>query len=206
MEEGIPLAETLLHGVGGGFAYTIFFILLYGIWRGTRQPAGRMSGAAASWLRSMAFYGLASILFLAISIYFWKPLPLSFSTGARWVFLVIGSILYFPGLGLLLWGRLVLGKMYFVSTSMGAQLFKGHRLVTRGPFAYIRHPMYTGLVAAALGSLVLYHTWTTLAFAFFAPFVLLRARREEAALAAEFGEEWARYCKRVPAFLPRFRD
>jgi protein-S-isoprenylcysteine O-methyltransferase Ste14 len=65
--------------------------------------------------------------------------------------------------------------------------------------------MYIGLILAASGSLFLYLTWTTLAFAIFAPFVLLRARREEIALAAEFGEEWQEYCKRVPAFFPWLR-
>jgi protein-S-isoprenylcysteine O-methyltransferase Ste14 len=93
--------------------------------------------------------------------------------------------------------------MYFVSTSFGAQFFADHRLVTCGPFAIVRHPMYICLIAAALGGLFLYHTWTTLAFAVFAPFVYLRSRREELPLATEFGEGWQAYCQRVPAFLPR---
>jgi protein-S-isoprenylcysteine O-methyltransferase Ste14 len=93
--------------------------------------------------------------------------------------------------------------MYFVSTSFGAQLYADHQLVTRGPFALVRHPMYLGLISAALGSLLLYQTWTALAYALFAPFVLLRARREELALSAEFGEQWREYCRRVPAFFPR---
>jgi protein-S-isoprenylcysteine O-methyltransferase Ste14 len=63
--------------------------------------------------------------------------------------------------------------------------------------------MYLGLIAAALGSLMIYQTWTTLAYAVFAPFVLFRARREEIALALEFGEMWREYCRRVPAFFPR---
>ena len=77
--------------------------------------------------------------------------------------------------------------------------------MTRGPFAIMRHPMYLGLIAAALGSLLLYHTWTTLAYAVFAPFILFRARREEQALAAEFGEDWQDYCRHVLAFIPRLR-
>jgi protein-S-isoprenylcysteine O-methyltransferase Ste14 len=63
--------------------------------------------------------------------------------------------------------------------------------------------MYVGLFAAALGSLLIYQMWTTLAFAIFAPFVLLRARREEKVLAAAFGEQWLEYCRNVPAFWPR---
>jgi protein-S-isoprenylcysteine O-methyltransferase Ste14 len=44
---------------------------------------------------------------------------------------------------------------------------------------------------------------TTLFFVFFAPLTGVRARREEAALAAEFGEKWLEYRQRVPAFFPR---
>ena len=113
--------------------------------------------------------------------------------------------MYFPGLVFLLWGRLALGKMYFVSTGFGAQLFADHQLVTQGPYALVRHPIYVGLIAAALGRLLIYQTWTAVAFAVFAPFVLLRARREEQALAAEFGEQWQDYCRRVPTFFPRFK-
>jgi protein-S-isoprenylcysteine O-methyltransferase Ste14 len=65
--------------------------------------------------------------------------------------------------------------------------------------------MYTGLFFAALGSLLIYPTWTTLLFASFAPLISVRARNEEAALAVEFGEQWREYCRRVPAFLPRLR-
>jgi protein-S-isoprenylcysteine O-methyltransferase Ste14 len=119
--------------------------------------------------------------------------------------LALGCLLYFPGMSLILWGRLVLAKNYFVSTGLGAQLFTEHQLVTNGPFAIVRHPMYTGLFLAALGSLLIYSTWTTLLFAFFAPFIYFRARREEAVLAVEFGEQWQQYCCRVPAFFPHLK-
>jgi protein-S-isoprenylcysteine O-methyltransferase Ste14 len=199
----MELAETLLRRLGGVLAYITLAVVFYGIWRGARRPGGRTSGKAAGWLRSVLFYSLASTCFLGISIFFWRPIPMQLSQGVRLALLITGSVIYFPAMALILWGRLTLGKMYFVSTSFGAQLYADHRLVTRGPYALVRHPMYLGLVAAALGSLLLYHTWTTLGYTIFAPFVLMRARREEMALAAEFGDEWREYCKKVPAFLPR---
>ena len=202
---GLQLVETILHGAGGLFAFGTLGIVIYGIWRGTRRPAGRTSGSAASWLRSALFYLAATTCFLVLSFIFWKPLPLAWSPKVRLACLLIGSLIYFPGLALVLWGRLALGRMYFVSTSFGAQLYPNHALVTYGPFAIVRHPMYAGLIAAAVGSLLLYLTWTALAFAIFAPFVMLRARREELVLSAEFGEAWQDYCRRVPAFLPRWR-
>jgi hypothetical protein len=63
----------------------------------------------------------------------------------------------------------------------------------------------TGLILVSFGALLIYSTWTTLIYAFFAPLTSVRARREEAALAAEFGEQWQEYSKRVPAFFPRLR-
>ena len=201
----LELAETFLRWAGGLMAYTVLGIVMIGIVRGTRRPSGRTSGRAAGWLRSALFAPLATTCFLGISIYFWKPLPLDLPAGSRLACLVAGAIIYFPGIAFLLWGRLALGKMYFVSTSFGAQLYANHQLVTRGPFAIVRHPMYLGLVAAALGSLLLYQTWTALAYAAFAPFVLLRARREEKALAAEFGGDWQEYRRNVPAFIPRLQ-
>jgi protein-S-isoprenylcysteine O-methyltransferase Ste14 len=201
----LKLAEIIVRWAGGGLAYTTLAVVFYGIWRGTRRPAGRTSGRAAGWLRSSLFYVLATAGFLFFSAIFWKPLPLDLPQWFQVALLIVGSLLYFPGIAFLLWARLVLGKMYFVSTSFGAQLFADHKLVTSGPFAIVRHPMYLGLVVAALGSLLLYQTWTALAYALFAPFVLRRAWREEAALAVEFGERWQEYCQRVPAFLPRLK-
>jgi protein-S-isoprenylcysteine O-methyltransferase Ste14 len=199
----LNLVETLVHWFGGFLAYASLAIVFYGIWRGTHRPSGRTSGRAAGWLRSALFYFLATAGFLVFSVYFWKPLPLNLPPGVRLALLIAGSLIYFPGIALVLLGRLALGKMYFVSTSFGAQLYADHKLVTIGPFAIVRHPMYLGLVTAALGSLLLYQTWTALAYAVFAPFVLRRAHREELALAAEFGQEWIDYCRRVPAFIPR---
>lgn len=201
----LELAETILRKAGGILAFITLAVILLGIRRGLHRPTGRTSGKAAGWLRSFLFYFLATAGFLGFSIYFWKPIPLDPEPGVRLCLLVAGSLVFFPGIALLLWARLALGKMYFVSTSFGAQLYANHRLITHGPYSIVRHPMYLGLVVAALGSLLLYPTWTTLAYVLFAPFVLRRARHEEIALAGEFGEEWQEYSRRVPALFPHLK-
>ena len=189
--------------LGGLLAYSILGFLLYGIWRGTRREAGRLSGRTGAWFHSPAFYLAGSVIYLGISWLGWVPLPLHFPSFTRIVMLTIGSLFYFPGLIFLLRSRLELGDNYFVSTSWGAQIFKDQPLFTTGPYAIVRHPMYTGLILAAVGSLLIYFTWTTVLFAVIAPCILMRARREEAVLLAEFGEVWQEYCKRVPPFFPR---
>jgi protein-S-isoprenylcysteine O-methyltransferase Ste14 len=201
----LEAVEPIIRWMGGLLAYTTLGVIFYGVWRGTQRQSGRMVGLAGGWLRSAWFYLASSVLFFSICYFGWKPLPLTVPPSIRAWMLALGSLSYFPGLSFALWGRLTLGKNYFVSTSFGAQLFTGHQLVTSGPFAIVRHPMYTGLILAALGSLLIYPTWTTLLFACFALFITVRARREETALAAEFGEEWQAYCQRVPSFLPWLR-
>jgi protein-S-isoprenylcysteine O-methyltransferase Ste14 len=109
-------------------------------------------------------------------------------------------------MALALWARLTLGKNYFASTGLGVQLFADHQLITNGPFAILRHPMYVGIILAGFGSLLLFTTWTTLFLACFAPLTMLRAWREEKVLAAEFGEQWQEYRRRVPMFIPRLKQ
>jgi len=197
--------DSTIRWLGGLLAYGILGIILFGIWRGSKRQAGRTTGLNGTWLRSPWFYLASALLFFGITYFGWIPLSWKSSPQSRTWMLILGSLLYFPGMSFALWGRLALGKNYFVSTGFGAQLFEGHQLVTSGPFAIVRNPMYSGLIPAALGALLLYSTWTTLYFACFAPLLIVRARREEAALSVEFGEQWIEYCKRVPAFLPRFR-
>ncbi len=198
----LSISETIIRWLGGLLAYATLAILFYGIWRGTRRASGRTVGLSRGWLRSPWFYLASSALFFGLSYLGWIPLPLMVSPQTRAWMLAFGLLFYFPGVSFVLWGRLALGKNYFVSTGFSAQLFEGHQLVTSGPFAIVRHPMYAGLIVAAIGALLIYVTWTTFFFACLAPLILVRARREEAALSAEFGEQWNEYCRRVPAFLP----
>lgn len=197
--------ETLVRGAGGLLALAVLGVIFYGIWRGAARPIGRQVGRFPTWLHSPVFFLLTSAAYFGVCIWLWRPLPLVLGPVARVTALVGGSLLYFLGLGGALWGRLALGQMYFVSTGLGAQLFADHRLVTHGPFAYVRHPMYAGLAAATLGGLLLYQTWTLVVMLLLPLGLLRRAWREEQALAAQFGQPWRDYCRRVPAFVPRLR-
>lgn len=201
----LSVFDFVIRWLGGALAYITLAFLLYGIWRGRQRQVGRVSGRTAGWLRSSWFYIITTSSFFAFCYFAWLPLPLTISLQTRALLLALGSLLYFPGMFFVLWGRLALGKNYFVSTGFGAQLFASHRLVTSGPFSIVRHPMYAGLTLAAFGALLIYSTWTTMFLAICAPLTFVRTRNEERALEAEFGEEWREYCKRVPAFFPLFR-
>ena len=196
------LIDSIIHWLGGLVAYTALTVIFIGIWRGTRREAGRTTGRMGTYLRSPVFYLITSLIYFAVCYLAWIPLPVELTPQVHLSLLIVGSLLFFPGMALILWARLTLGKNYFVSTGLGAQLFAGHQLVTAGPYAIVRHPMYLGIILAAWGSLPIYLTWTTLLFVMFSPALIVRARREEAALASEFGEQWQDYCLKVSAFIP----
>jgi protein-S-isoprenylcysteine O-methyltransferase Ste14 len=81
-----------------------------------------------------------------------------------------------------------------------------HALATTGPYARIRHPQYVAFVLIMFGFLLQWPTILTLAmFPILVWMYVGLARREEREVQAEFGEEYARYARRVPGFIPRFR-
>ncbi|MGB7539897.1 MAG: isoprenylcysteine carboxylmethyltransferase family protein [Anaerolineales bacterium] len=191
---------AVLRNACGIFALFVLAFLLWSILRAAKRPAGAGVGTQLSWLHSPLFYAAASAVFFGLCVLLWIPLPALPAADAA---AVLGALLCFPGLVFVLWGRLALGNMYFVSTGFGAQLFAGHRLITSGPYAIVRHPMYFGLLLAGIGGLLLYQTWTGVIFVACGLGVIRRALREEEVLSKEFGAEWMDYCRRVPMLLPR---
>jgi methanethiol S-methyltransferase len=81
-----------------------------------------------------------------------------------------------------------------------------HGLAVSGPYALVRHPQYTAFLLIMLGFLVQWPTLITLAmFPVLTVMYVQLARREEAEVAAESGDEYARYAARTPRFIPRLR-
>lgn len=81
---------------------------------------------------------------------------------------------------------------------------RAHRLATTGAYARIRHPQYIGFVLIMTGFLVQWPTLITLAM--YPVLVVMYAflgRREEKEMLAQFGDEYRRYMRAVPAFIPR---
>ena len=81
---------------------------------------------------------------------------------------------------------------------------RARQLAATGPYARVRHPQYTGFMLIMLGFLLQWPTLITLVMFPILVYMYVRlARREEREVAGEFGEEYLRYSKRTPAFLPR---
>jgi protein-S-isoprenylcysteine O-methyltransferase Ste14 len=104
------------------------------------------------------------------------------------------------GLLFAVWGRVHLGRYW----SGIITLKEGHRLIRTGPYRLVRHPLYTGFLTGVVGAALAAGT----ADAALGTLVVLAAyvvkiRREEALLAREFGDEYARFRREVPALVPR---
>ena len=96
------------------------------------RARGRSSGTAASllhWPEMLVF----TIGYVAIGIAFWRPLPIALSSRILTGILIIGSLLYFPGIALYLWGYWTLGRMFGISSGFGATLYQDHLLIRGGP-------------------------------------------------------------------------
>jgi protein-S-isoprenylcysteine O-methyltransferase Ste14 len=149
------------------------------------------------------WYLLAFLVpYVALFFRLWRPLPVRLSPAGSLAANASGAALSLMGMGLIVWGRLTLGRMYNVSSAFGNRLYADQDLVTRGPFALVRHPMYVGALIAGVGGVLLYRTWAAvLALAHEAVF-WVRAGKEDQALAEEFGDIWRAYARHVPAGVP----
>ncbi len=195
--------EEVVRWLADALAYITLAVLLYGAWRSSRRRALLINGQRARWLAIPWFYLITTLLFFGLCFAGWQALPIPLGRSVEgWLF-AAGSLLYFAGVVLALWGRLELGHSPFVSPALTTRLLEQHELIMTGPFAIVRHPMYLGFLLAAAGSVPMYFTWTTVFFMLCAALLLRRIRIEERVLALEFGDAWMAYCARVPMLIPR---
>lgn len=113
--------------------------------------------------------------------------------------LALGLTIQVLGLLFAVWARRVLGANWSARVAIGAEQF----LVFGGPYRFVRHPIYSGLLVALFGSLLVIGTGqAVLGFGLVLVSILIKIRREEAALRAHFGEAYDEYARKVPGLLP----
>ena len=119
---------------------------------------------------------------------------------AAWQFWA-GALVTAAGLGFTVWARIHLGRNWSGSVT----LKQGHELVLTGPYALVRHPIYTGLLVAFAGTALARAEWRGVLAVLIAWAALGRKLRvEERWMAGNFGERYAQYMARVPALVPRW--
>ena len=111
----------------------------------------------------------------------------------------IGAGLCIAGLAFCVWARFTLGRNW-----SGVVTFKGgHELITSGPYALVRHPIYTGLLTMFVATvIVLGHIAGIIAIPFVIVSFWVKLRSEENLMLKKFPNEYAAYQRRVKRIIP----
>ena len=115
---------------------------------------------------------------------------------------IVGSILTWMGIGLAIWARYHLAEYW----SARITIKEDHQLIRTGPYARLRHPIYSGIVLAAIGSAVVIDQWRcVLGVCLVLMGYCLKARKEETMLTQQFGDAFCEHQKHAGFLIPRFR-
>lgn len=110
-----------------------------------------------------------------------------------------GVVLCIAGLAFCIWARFTLGRNW----SGVVTLKGGHELITSGPYALVRHPIYTGLLTMFVGTvIVLGHVAGIIAMPFVFGSLWIKLRYEERLMLKQFPNEYAGYQQRVKRLIP----
>jgi protein-S-isoprenylcysteine O-methyltransferase Ste14 len=156
--------------------------------------------------RESASERLAHVLLMATAFYlvaFPDPrlgkLNERFMGERRWV-TDLGVALAFAGVGFAIWARHHIGRYWNARVTIVTE----HKLIRTGPYGRIRHPIYTGMLVALMGTALVvgeYRALVGLGIALFG--FAIKARKEEAYLAARFGREFEEHRRRTGFLLPK---
>ncbi len=112
----------------------------------------------------------------------------------------LGLVLTAIGVAISIWARVSLGTNW----SGTVTLKDNHELISKGLYRWIRHPIYTGILLAMIGTaLIRGHLRGWLGFLIVLAAFYFKARREEGFLRQEFGEGFEEHARRTGMFFPR---
>jgi protein-S-isoprenylcysteine O-methyltransferase Ste14 len=111
-----------------------------------------------------------------------------------------GLLLVAQGTAVAFWARAVLGACWSTAPKANA----ARELATSGPYAWVRHPVYLGVLVALVGDALAFANWAALlvGLVWVLPALLWRAQVEERLLADVYGEPYQRYRQRTSLLLP----
>ena len=110
----------------------------------------------------------------------------------------IGAALVLLGVGFAVYARVHLGRNWGMPMSRKEE----PELITGGPYAFVRHPIYTGIMLAILGSAIGESVIWVVLLIVFAPYFVYSARREEELMCEQFPAQYPEYMRRTKMIVP----
>ncbi len=174
----------------------ILFLLYWEIRAANTKSTQRLEPAASRILRVFIFL-IAIILFSTTRI----PLPWLYLQPwpvGLWPFW-LGAAVTIAGLLFAVWAREHLGRNW----SRSVTIKQGHELITSGPYAVVRHPIYTGILTGFLGmAIAVSQVRGFIAFVLVFLALWIKLRMEEQWMRSQFGETYSTYAHQTAALVP----
>jgi len=165
-------------------------------------PARGPQSAEFKWYRPIRLLVLAGVF----ALLFWKATAIGV-LGKRFVpdisaIGIAGFVAAVCGMSIASWSRITLGRYWSDKVILQTE----HQLIRRGPYAIMRHPLYSGVLLAVLGTaLVLGEVRGLVSFAILLLNYAIKAKREERILAERFGPDFDTHLRSTGFLFPRFR-
>jgi protein-S-isoprenylcysteine O-methyltransferase Ste14 len=195
-DDGAPPLPTKLT-VGGAVTLPfVGYLLLASVFRAVARAR---RGPSVSTARGLAHHA-TTFAWLPYLVVVTRPPPeFDVSNVARWG----GIVAAIGGIAIAIWALVTLGRHF----DLALEVHRAHEIIRHGPYAFVRHPIYSGLALHSLGACVATGSvillWGTLAITL--PVLFLRARTEERLLRRELGPAYDQYAREVPMIVPGLR-
>lgn len=197
----MPIVQTMSTDDLIGNAFTALWVIFFAYWLLAALRIKRIKSAeSASSRLSYSIPIWTGYLLLLTRPRYWGPLarqiyPRSLATA------LTGLAMTAIGIGFAIWARYTLGRNWSSKVTIKID----HELIRSGPYASVRHPIYTGILLAIMGTSIALGEWRSfLAFGLVWFAFYRKARTEEKMLAQEFGERFVEHQQRTGFFIPRF--
>ena len=174
----------------------VVFLVFWQIKAIDTKATQRLEPLGSRLLRVVLFI-VAIVLLMTTRI----PLPwlyLQFWAESLWSFW-LGAAVMIAGLLFAVWAREHLGRNW----SRSVTIKEGHELITSGPYAVVRHPIYTGILVGFVGTAIALSQVRGLVVLVLISLVFwIKLRMEERWMRAQFGGSYAAYANRTAALVP----
>ena len=181
-------------------ANSALWVLLMAVWVvaaiGSKRTVRRQTTSSKT-VQSVLFVLGFLLLFRPWGL---PPLDVRFVPDTR-VVALLGNVTTAAGVTFAIWARVTLGGNW----SGTVTIKEDHRLIYRGPYRIVRHPIYSGVLLAATGTAIGHGKWTCL-IGVAVLFLSFHAKwkTEEQFMIEQFGERYVQYLREVKAVVPGF--
>jgi protein-S-isoprenylcysteine O-methyltransferase Ste14 len=168
-----------------------WFVMVFGVKRAVKRQSLSSRGLHIA-------VGVVAYLLLFTDRFSWGPLAWRFVANAR-AWAAAGAAVTWAGVALAIWARTILGRNWSATVTVK----QGHALVRNGPYAAVRHPIYSGLLLAGLGTaLAAGGVHSLLAVAIGLVGFRVKSKLEEQFMIQQFGREYEEVRQHSWALVP----